>query len=421
MSGTTFGAALKMLQQPTPAAPPASTDQVYFKSDGFPYYMGPDGIEHPFIAPNPSLHGNPTFDIVSAGKPTLWDDSQMSGGGALSSDTTAANVISGASAKIHYLNGAGTRLLTTNAFPVNDQQTIQVTFWTKYAGSNIVLPVELITNTTANGANLFQPGAIVNGIQVTPLTTWAKYTVNLPIPAGHLWARLSFNPFSIAPTYSGDLWLDESYSAAINNPPASTVPIGATIQYGSSSAPSGYLLCDGSIKNISDYPSLAAIYGTNYGGNGTTTFGLPYLEPIPQDRLASQITSAEVIASSNAGWTLAFNSGVIRRGWIQLILTATRTGATITLNNPNHAAQAVGTLTTNYSPANGIAGSCHAMPRWPILAGTGVVSFAAGLMSAVQTSTKADIISGDSSAITFSYPVNPSATFPRTYTIVRAL
>lgn len=40
-------------------------------------------------------------------------------------------------------------------------------------------------------------------------------------------------------------------------------------------APTGYLLCDGSIVLVSDYPELAAILGTTYGGNGTTTFGLP--------------------------------------------------------------------------------------------------------------------------------------------------
>jgi microcystin-dependent protein len=39
--------------------------------------------------------------------------------------------------------------------------------------------------------------------------------------------------------------------------------------------PAGWLECDGSIKNIVDYPLLGAYLGTTYGGNGTTTFGLP--------------------------------------------------------------------------------------------------------------------------------------------------
>ena len=39
--------------------------------------------------------------------------------------------------------------------------------------------------------------------------------------------------------------------------------------------PSGWLLADGSLHNIADYPALAESVGTTYGGDGTTTFGVP--------------------------------------------------------------------------------------------------------------------------------------------------
>lgn len=42
-----------------------------------------------------------------------------------------------------------------------------------------------------------------------------------------------------------------------------------------STAPAGYLLCDGSIILIENYPELFAVLGTTYGGDGTDTFGLP--------------------------------------------------------------------------------------------------------------------------------------------------
>lgn len=42
-------------------------------------------------------------------------------------------------------------------------------------------------------------------------------------------------------------------------------------------APSNWLLCDGSIVNISQYQTLFSLIGTTYGGNGSTTFGLPDL------------------------------------------------------------------------------------------------------------------------------------------------
>lgn len=41
--------------------------------------------------------------------------------------------------------------------------------------------------------------------------------------------------------------------------------------------PDGWLPCDGSLLAISQFSPLFALIGTMYGGNGTTTFGLPDL------------------------------------------------------------------------------------------------------------------------------------------------
>jgi len=43
-------------------------------------------------------------------------------------------------------------------------------------------------------------------------------------------------------------------------------------------APSGWALCNGQLMAISQYQALFAILGTNFGGNGTTNFGLPNLQ-----------------------------------------------------------------------------------------------------------------------------------------------
>lgn len=49
--------------------------------------------------------------------------------------------------------------------------------------------------------------------------------------------------------------------------------------FAGSTAPSGWLMCDGSAVSRTDYPDLFASIGTNYGaGNGTTTFNLPNLK-----------------------------------------------------------------------------------------------------------------------------------------------
>lgn len=56
---------------------------------------------------------------------------------------------------------------------------------------------------------------------------------------------------------------------------------GSVIFYAGTTAPSGYLVCDGTVYNIADYADLASFFNTNYGsvnywgGNGTTTFAVP--------------------------------------------------------------------------------------------------------------------------------------------------
>ena len=50
-------------------------------------------------------------------------------------------------------------------------------------------------------------------------------------------------------------------------------------------APQGWAFCDGSTLPIAQYTALYSLLGTAYGGNGTTTFGLPDLRgrvPIDQ-------------------------------------------------------------------------------------------------------------------------------------------
>jgi microcystin-dependent protein len=57
------------------------------------------------------------------------------------------------------------------------------------------------------------------------------------------------------------------------------VPTGAVFPYGGSSAPSNYLMCDGSLVSRSTYSTLFGVIGTTFGaGDGSSTFGLPNLK-----------------------------------------------------------------------------------------------------------------------------------------------
>lgn len=74
-------------------------------------------------------------------------------------------------------------------------------------------------------------------------------------------------------------------AAAVQSIPASGggdgSPVGTVISFMGKTAPSGYLICDGTVRNISAYPALAQHFKTQFGsmnyfgGNGTTTFAVP--------------------------------------------------------------------------------------------------------------------------------------------------
>ncbi|MGH6614298.1 phage tail protein [Sphingomonas sp.] len=51
--------------------------------------------------------------------------------------------------------------------------------------------------------------------------------------------------------------------------------LGEIRAFGFTFVPRGWLQCNGNILPIQQYAALFSILGTNYGGNGTTTFALP--------------------------------------------------------------------------------------------------------------------------------------------------
>ena len=52
-------------------------------------------------------------------------------------------------------------------------------------------------------------------------------------------------------------------------------PIGAMIDFAGANAPTGWLLCDGTLYTKTAYPRLFAVIGNLYGGDGVTTFAVP--------------------------------------------------------------------------------------------------------------------------------------------------
>ena len=56
-------------------------------------------------------------------------------------------------------------------------------------------------------------------------------------------------------------------------------PLLATIElFAFNFVPRGWMACDGTLLQISQYTAVFSLVGTTYGGDGRTTFGLPNLK-----------------------------------------------------------------------------------------------------------------------------------------------
>lgn len=65
----------------------------------------------------------------------------------------------------------------------------------------------------------------------------------------------------------------DTITAALLN---AMMPVGTILLYGGTSAPTGWLLCNGAAVSRTTYSELFAVTGTAYGtGDGSTTFNVP--------------------------------------------------------------------------------------------------------------------------------------------------
>jgi hypothetical protein len=65
--------------------------------------------------------------------------------------------------------------------------------------------------------------------------------------------------------------------------------VGEVILTAGAEAPEGTILADGQLLPIAQNTALFSLFGTRYGGNGKTTFGLPNLEKAAPDGLTYSI------------------------------------------------------------------------------------------------------------------------------------
>ena len=98
-----------------------------------------------------------------------------------------------------------------------------------------------------------------------------------------------------------------------------STPVGSCLVWAGSTAPSGFLLCQGQAVSRTTYSALFAVVGTTYGaGNGTTTFNLPKIKvdsnagiptPVPGTTITGTFANFDTawggmtFANFDAAWT----------------------------------------------------------------------------------------------------------------------
>jgi len=101
-----------------------------------------------------------------------------------------------------------------------------------------------------------------------------------------------------------DRWIESVIRPTTSTPyltfsTASGVPTGSMVPYVGATAPTGWLLCDGTLVSRTTYAALFAIIGTKAGvGDGSTTFALPDMK----DRfLGGNLLTATQYAQNTSG------------------------------------------------------------------------------------------------------------------------
>ena len=172
--------------------------------------------------------------------------------------------------------------------------------------SNVQLGVALGSGTAGN--------SITGGVQIygkcdsfTSLTATATYY--LSDTAGAVSTSSGTNTVILGQAFSttGIFFNPDSIASTI-----SQVPTGSITMYASSSAPTGYLNCDGSAVSRTTYANLFAVVSTAYGvGDGSSTFNLPDLKArFPLGYASSAPTKVFTFASRSSD-TITVTSDVL--------------------------------------------------------------------------------------------------------------
>jgi microcystin-dependent protein len=181
--------------------------------------------------------------------------------------STLNTLFVGADGNLYFNDGAGDPAIKITSGGAVNATSSGISSGTATASFSAgVLIVDAATNTPAN----IQAGSILLGNNVTgssyltlspPSSMPGNYTITLPP-----------TPASVAP-----MLMDSSGNISTNTALYNAfAPTGVLLPFGGSSAPAGWLLCNGAAVSRTTYATLFSIIGVTFGsGDGSTTFNVP--------------------------------------------------------------------------------------------------------------------------------------------------
>lgn len=152
------------------------------------------------------------------------------------------------------------------------------------------------------GMNTFRQD-VSNAIGGYPLNArlWYTDSNNESVIVRSLIQNNTYN-FNTNPSYiDGVHWVVEIESGS---------KVGCIMSYAGSTAPSGWLKCDGSAISRTSYARLFSVIGTTYGsGNGSTTFNLPNGKIALATRLPVRTSSSRIVSGAQSSLKMAYIDG----------------------------------------------------------------------------------------------------------------
>jgi len=182
------------------------------------------------------------------------------------------------------MTDANYTLVSGNGISDQARNAVVIMSGTLTATRNVIVPTSnkfyAVRNATTGGQSILVKTSAGTGVTLANGFTQLMYcdgtnVVLASVPINSSNGNVAV-PGTLAVTSNTTVGGDLAVTGTITQGGGSIFPAGIIWEYGGSSAPTGWLLCDGSAVSRTTYAALFAVLGTAYGsGDGSTTFNVP--------------------------------------------------------------------------------------------------------------------------------------------------